>query len=118
YRKTDFSWSDTWSALLFSGTRRFLLKHWKKGLQEYRRAFSKKLFWESARRLAPSLTIDELLPARSGVRALALSAQGELVDDFAFLNEERMLHVINAPSPAATACLAIGRQIAQMVLSM
>ena len=116
YSRTAFSLSDAWDALSFSGTRRFFAKHWKKGLREYRRAFSKKLFHQTLRRLIPSLTPDELAPARSGVRALALSPDGELLDDFVFLETERAVHVLNAPSPAATACLAIGKNIAEKIL--
>jgi L-2-hydroxyglutarate oxidase len=116
YSRTAFSPTDAWDALTFSGTRRFFAQHWKKGWREYRRAFSKSLFLNTLRRLAPSLEPEDLAPARSGVRALALSPDGELLDDFVFLETDRAVHVLNAPSPAATACLAIGRQIAQKIV--
>lgn len=84
---------------------------------EYRRAFSKRLFWESLRRLVPSLTMEDLVPARSGIRALALTPEGTFWDDFYFVARERSLHVLNAPSPAATAALALGRAIVQKAFS-
>lgn len=117
YSRTGFSLQDTWEALNFSGTWRFFFKHWREGLQEYRRAFSHKLFWESLRRLVPSLEKDDLLPARSGIRALALTPEGTFWDDFYFVAQERSLHVLNAPSPAATAALALAEEIVQKAFS-
>ncbi len=117
YSRSSFSFSDAWNALSFSGTRRFFAQYWQKGLREYRRAFSQKLFHKTLRRLVPSLQANELAPARSGVRALALAPNGELLDDFVFIETERSVHVLNAPSPAATAALAIGRQIAEKILN-
>jgi L-2-hydroxyglutarate oxidase LhgO len=113
YGKTDFDWKDTWDALSFSGTWSFFFKHWKFGLEEYQRAFSKKRFYQKVRQMIPSLRIEELKPGRSGVRAMALSKEGEMIDDFLFAETEHSIHVLNAPSPAATACLAIGEYISQ-----
>ncbi len=114
YSTTDFDWRDTKDALGFGGTWRFFAKHWKFGLREYRRAWSKQLFLESLQRLMPSLTADEIEPARSGVRAMTLTPEGEMLDDFKIIYRERAIHVINAPSPAATASLSIGERIVDM----
>lgn len=117
YSRTAFSLRDAAEALAFRGTWRFFAKHWKEGLQEYRRAFSRRLFWKSLQRLVPSLRLEELVPARSGIRALALTPEGTFWDDFYFVSQPRSLHVLNAPSPAATACLALAQKIVQEALS-
>lgn len=114
YGKTDFSLIDTAEALSHLSTWRFFAKHWKFGLDEYLRAFSKKKFLRTLQRLIPSLTEDEIVPARAGVRAMALGADGEMIDDFKIEYGRRSLHVLNAPSPAATAALAIGEEIVNM----
>jgi len=116
YRRTGFSLQDTWEALSFPGTWRFFFKHWREGLQEYRRAFSKRLFWQSLQRLVPSLREEDLLPARCGIRALALTREGTFWDDFYFVSQQRSLHVLNAPSPAATAALALAEAIVEKAL--
>lgn len=113
YSRTAFSLRDAWSALSFLGTWRFFAKHWRIGLEEYRRAFSKRLFYERLRRLVPALKIEDLVPARSGVRALALTPEGTFWDDFYFVSGSRSLHVLNAPSPAASASLALGEAIVE-----
>jgi L-2-hydroxyglutarate oxidase len=112
YRKTDFSLRDTADALSFAGTWQLFARHWRLGLGEYQRAFSKRLFWQQVRRLVPRIEMGELTPGRAGVRAMALAADGSMLDDFVIAQHDRSLHVLNAPSPAATACLAIGREIA------
>ncbi|MCX7649775.1 MAG: L-2-hydroxyglutarate oxidase [Flavobacteriales bacterium] len=114
YRKTDFSLTDTAEAFSHLSTWKFFAKHWKFGLDEYLRAFSKKRFLRTLQRLIPSLTEDEIVPARAGVRAMALGADGEMIDDFKIEYGARSLHVLNAPSPAATAALAIGDEIVNM----
>jgi L-2-hydroxyglutarate oxidase len=86
----------------------------KFGIDEYRRAFSKRLFLKRLQRLVPSLTMDDLKPGRSGVRALLLSTDGDTRDDFRIEYGDNSIHVLNAPSPAATAALAIGGQISDM----
>ena len=83
----------------------------KFGIDEYRRAFSKKLFLKTLQRMIPSLTMDDIHPGRAGVRALLLAEDGDTRDDFRFEFHENSVHVLNAPSPAATASLAIGGQI-------
>jgi len=85
------------------------------GVNEYRRAFSKKLFLKTLQHLVPSLEMEDLRPGRSGVRALLLNKQGDTKDDFRIECNGRSIHVLNAPSPAATASLAIGEQVAVWV---
>jgi len=114
YGKTDFDLKDTADALGFAGTWKLFYKHWRFGLDEYRRAFSKKLFLERLRRLIPSLTMDDIREGRSGVRAMALGPDGEMIDDFEIEVVNKSIHVLNAPSPAATACLAIGEDVLEM----
>ncbi len=116
YGKTDFDLKDTFDALSYKGTWIFFAKHWKFGIDEYRRAFSKKLFYERVRPMIPSLKMQELRPGRSGVRAMALSPDGKLIDEFLFAKKKNALHVLNAPSPAATASLAIGEYIVEEMI--
>ncbi|HNQ12511.1 MAG TPA: L-2-hydroxyglutarate oxidase [Bacteroidia bacterium] len=116
YNKTDFDLNDTIDALSYAGTWKLFYKHWRFGLDEYRRAFSKKLFLKRLQRLIPSLTMDDIIPGRAGVRAMALNSDGEMIDDFKIVNGHRSIHVLNAPSPAATAGLAIGEAICDMAV--
>lgn len=114
YGKTDFNLKDTIEALLYKGTWKLFFKHWKFGLDEYKRAFSKRLFLKQLQRMCPSLTMDDIKPGRSGVRAMALGKGGDVYDDFKIEYRDRSIHVLNAPSPAATACLAIGDEVMTM----
>jgi (S)-2-hydroxyglutarate dehydrogenase len=111
YSKTDFSLKDTLDAITFSGTWRLFINHWKFGLNEYRRAFSKRLFLKELRKMLPSLKMSDIKVGRSGVRAMALGKNGEVIDDFKIVKNEKNIHVLNAPSPAATACLSIADEI-------
>lgn len=114
YGKTDFDLKDTLDALSYGGTWKLFGKHWKFGLDEYKRAFSKKLFLNRLQTLIPSLTMDDIRPGRAGVRAMALGEDGEMIEDFKIEYKNNSIHVLNAPSPAATASLAIGEDIAGM----
>lgn len=114
YNKTDFDLKDTVDALTYAGTWKLFAKHWKFGLDEYRRAFSKALFLKTLQKLIPSLTMEDLVPGRAGVRAMALGPDGEMIDDFKIEYKDKAIHVLNAPSPAATACMAIGMDITEM----
>ena len=116
YGKTDFSFADTWNAITYGGTWKLFFKNWRYGLDEYRRAFSKRLFLKTLRRLIPSLTMDDIHSGRAGVRAMLLGTDGEMVDDFRIERRGTHIHVLNAPSPAATACLAIGEEIVDLAV--
>ncbi|MBU2018382.1 MAG: L-2-hydroxyglutarate oxidase [Bacteroidetes bacterium] len=115
YGKTDFSWKDTWDALTYKGTWKLFLGNIRFGINEYRRAFSKRLFLKTLQRMVPSLTMDDLKPGRSGVRALLLREDGDTRDDFKIIHRKNSIHVLNAPSPAATASLSIGNYIVEQV---
>ncbi|MFT3886117.1 MAG: L-2-hydroxyglutarate oxidase [Flavobacteriales bacterium] len=116
YGKTDFSLRDTWEALTYGGTWKLFFKNFSYGVAEYRRAFSKRLFLRTLRRLIPSLTMEDIKPGRAGVRAMLLGTDGEMVDDFRIERRGSHIHVLNAPSPAATACLSIGSHIVDMAV--
>jgi L-2-hydroxyglutarate oxidase len=111
YERADFSVRDLASSLAFPGFWRMAAKHWRSGLDEFHRSFSKPAFVRALQRLLPELRAQDLIPGGSGVRAQALRRDGTLVDDFQFVPSGRMLHVLNVPSPAATASLVIGRGI-------
>jgi L-2-hydroxyglutarate oxidase len=113
YRKTDFDARDAWESLTFAGFIRLASKYWKTGLGEMHRSFSKAAFVRALQRLLPELRNDDLTPGGSGVRAQALTPNGVLVDDFSIQEGEGAIHVLNAPSPAATASLTIGEAIAE-----
>ena len=114
YGKTDFSMRDTAEAFSFGGTWKFFAKNMQFGLDEYRGAFSKTFFLKRLRKLIPTLEMDDLTPGSSGVRAMALGSDGEMIDDFKIEINGNTIHVLNAPSPAATASLAIGTAIQKM----
>lgn len=111
YRKADISIKDSLEVFANPGFRKLAAKHWRMGLGEFHRSFSKAAFVKALQRLVPAITAESLIAAGSGVRAQALRRDGSLVDDFFFADGERSLHVLNAPSPAATASLAIGEEI-------
>jgi L-2-hydroxyglutarate oxidase len=120
YRPTDFALRDMIETLTYRGFWRFLVRYPSMCWDEFLRSFSKHLFCRSLQRLVPDLRMEDLSPGGAGVRAQALSASGELVQDFHFARQPRALHVLNAPSPAATAGLAIADEIidlAQEVLA-
>lgn len=115
YRRTDFNLNDLTSSLLFPGFWRMAAKHWRSGLDEFHRSLSKPAFVRALQRLVPEVRAQDLVPGGSGVRAQALNRNGTLVDDFQFVPSGRMLHVLNVPSPAATASIPIGRFIVSAV---
>ncbi len=116
YGKTDFDLRDTADALSYGGTWKLFFRNMGYGINEYRRAFSKRLFLKTLQRLVPSLTMDDIVPGRAGVRAMLLGTDGNMVDDFRIERRGNHIHVLNAPSPAATAALAIGEQIVDMAV--
>lgn len=113
YGKLDFSLKDTWDALTYKGTWKLFLSNISFGWNEYRRAFSKRLFLKTLQRIIPSLTMEDIKTGRSGVRALLLAENGDTKDDFRIEFHGNSIHVLNAPSPAATASLAIGAYVAE-----
>ncbi len=117
YTKTSFDLVDTMLAFSFPGFWRMAGKHWRMGMEEYYRSWSKSAFVRALQKLLPSLTADDIRPAGSGVRAQALDRNGKLLDDFHFVYRNRILHVCNVPSPAATASLMIGREIVSRLMS-
>ncbi len=114
YGKFDFSLKDTWDALGFGGTWKLFLRHYKYGINEYKKALFKRTFLRHLQKLVPSLTAQDIRPSRAGVRAQAVGPGGEVIDDFKIEKGFNSIHVLNAPSPAATACLAIGETISQI----
>jgi L-2-hydroxyglutarate oxidase len=117
YRKCDFSLRDLGEVLGYRGFWKIAGNYLGEGLAEVRRSLSRQRFTENARRLIPELQPEDIQPGPAGVRAQALTADGKLVDDFHFVKGRRSLHVCNAPSPAATASLEIGREIVRQHLS-
>jgi L-2-hydroxyglutarate oxidase len=115
YRKTDFNLADFIDALTYRGFWRFLAKYPSIAWYELRRSFSRELFCRSLQRLVPEIQPGDLATGGSGVRAQALLQNGEIVQDFSIIARSNALHVLSAPSPAATASLAIGAEIASMV---
>jgi L-2-hydroxyglutarate oxidase LhgO len=112
YKKTDFSARDFIGTLAYPGFWRFFQKYPRMCFDELRRSFSKELFCKSLNALVPEVRPEDLGPGGAGVRAQAIAAGGETLQDFSFVKNDRALHVLNAPSPGATASLAIGQEIA------
>jgi L-2-hydroxyglutarate oxidase len=115
YRKTDFNAADFLDALSYRGFWRFLRRYPSTAWFELRRSLSRNLFCQSLQRLVPEIQPDDLETGGSGVRAQAISPAGELVQEFCLVTRPNALHVLNAPSPAATASLAIGAEIVSML---
>jgi len=115
YLRTDFNFKEFFGSLLWPGFQKVMFKYWKTGLGEMYRSFSKKAFTKALKRLIPEVQEEHLVPAPAGVRAQACDRTGGLLDDFKIVHEKRAIHVINAPSPAATSSLSIGKTISDMV---
>ena len=115
YRKTDFNARDLFDALTYGGFWRFMRRYPSMCWYELRRSFSRELFCRSLQRLVPEIQPADLTTGGSGVRAQAIAPEGELVQDFRLIARPNALHVLNAPSPAATASLAIGAEIIEMI---
>lgn len=114
YQRLSFDGRDSWATLTYGGFWKLAARHWRMGLGEFHRSFNKRAFVKALQRLMPALTINDLQPAGAGVRAQTLEPSGFLVDDFRIIQADRMVHVLNAPSPAATASLSIGQTIATL----
>ncbi|MEX0779701.1 MAG: L-2-hydroxyglutarate oxidase [Balneolales bacterium] len=111
YSKLSLHPKDLVQTLSYPGFWRMAGRHWRMGLDEIHRSFSKKAFLNELKKLIPALTLDDIVSAPSGVRAMALDVNGNIVDDFSFVKQGNQIHILNAPSPAATAGLALGDEI-------
>jgi len=112
YTRWSFSPHDVLTTVTFGGFWRMAGSYWRMGLGEYWRSFNRRAFVKALRRLVPEISTDDLKPGGAGVRAQALDPRGKLLDDFRIVEAERQVHVLNAPSPAATASISIGEAIA------
>jgi len=113
YRRTSFDARDAWAIATWPGFWRMAARHWRAGMNEQLRSLSRSAFARACAALVPEIQASDLSAGGAGVRAQAVGRDGALVDDFAFAEAERMVHVLNAPSPAATASLAIGAEVAR-----
>ena len=114
YLKSDFNLKDFWETMTYPGFLKLAAKYWYTGFGEFYRSFSKKAFVKALQKLLPELQEDDIIVGGAGVRAQALARNGQLIDDFKIEQIDRMIHVLNAPSPAATASLSIGETISSM----
>jgi len=112
YKKYDFSLKDTLQMISYGGFWKMAAKHYKMGIKEFYRSFNKSEFVSALQQLVPEIKNSDIYPGGAGVRAQALEPDGKLVDDFRIIETENMVHVLNAPSPAATASISIGNTIA------
>jgi L-2-hydroxyglutarate oxidase len=112
YTNTQFNAGELMETLAYSGFRKLAKKYWRDGLMEMRRSYSKRLFVSALQKLIPEITMDDVVPGRAGVRAMACYPDGEMADDYIFADKGNVINVLNAPSPAATSSLAIGEVVA------
>jgi len=117
YDWTTVDRRDLWEVASNPGAWRLARRYWRTGAGEIHRSLSKKAFVAALQRLVPEVTAEDLVPSAAGIRAQALRRSGDLVDDFEFADGQRSVHVVNAPSPAATASLAIGDAIARRLVT-
>lgn len=115
YRFRDVSLRDLSEMALFPGFWKMVGQFWRTGIEEFQRSLFPRFFWKALTRLIPDVQQRDIVRIGAGVRAQAINREGKLVDDFYIRSTERMIHVLNAPSPAATASLTIGQEIAQRV---
>jgi L-2-hydroxyglutarate oxidase len=115
YRKTDMNIKDSFEALTYPGLWRLARTYWRTGIGELVRSFSRKVFTRSLKKLIPEVEEEDLAPIEAGVRAQALAKDGELVNDFLIVDGKKSVHILNAPSPAATASIPIGETIAERI---
>ena len=114
YKATDISLKDCWEYASYKGFWAMSRRYWRIGMYEAYRSLNKTAFLRDLQRLMPCLEEQDLVPGGSGIRAQAVDKDGCLLDDFAIVQQTRMIHVINAPSPAATASLAIGKELVKV----
>lgn len=113
YHKTSFDFSDFWGSISWRGFQKVAIKYWKMGIGEYYRSYSKPAFTRALQKLIPEIKSEDLVPAPAGVRAQAVDKQGNLVDDFYIQESLYFVHILNAPSPAATSALSIGLTVSE-----
>ena len=116
YKISDFNWRDSFETFSWPGFYTIGKKYWRTGLGEFYRSFSKAAFVKALQKLIPEIDVNDIDEGGSGVRAQACERDGGLVDDFLFVEEKRVIHVCNAPSPAATSSLAIGEEIFKIIV--
>jgi L-2-hydroxyglutarate oxidase len=116
YGRFSVDLKDLAATLGYAGFWRLMARHWRSVLSEAGSVLSRREYLARGRRYAPSLTLEDLRPYRSGIRAQAVSPSGTMINDFHFLETDRVLHVANAPSPAATSAIPIGRWIAKKLM--
>ncbi len=116
YKKTDFNWVEFTESIGWPGFRKVATKYWRTGLGEYYRSFSKAAFTRALQKLIPEIQENDLVTGAAGVRAQACDRTGGLLDDFMILEDTHVINVCNAPSPAATSSLSIGKTVAKMAL--
>lgn len=116
YKMSQVNLTDLWESLSWPGFRKVALKYWRTGLGEYYRSLSKAAFTKALQKLIPEVRETDLVPAGAGVRAQACDRTGGLLDDFSIVEKSRVLHVLNAPSPAATSSIAIGETLCQKIM--
>ncbi len=112
YSRWGWQWSDVRDTIYSRGFRKLARRHWKTGLVEIQRSFSKRMFTKAVQELVPEIKPGDMVPATPGIRATAVNSDGNIIDDFHFEEAGNQLHVLNAPSPAATASLRISEEIA------
>lgn len=118
YKRSSFSARELFWTLSYDGFRRLVVRYWKSGTGEMMRSFSKSLFTRALKHLMPAITRDDLGAGGAGVRAQALGHDGRLLDDFVIMQDEKMVHILNAPSPAATSSLAIAGHIVALAMPL
>ena len=116
YRKTDVNVRDLWDAVTYSGLWRFVVKYPRMTALELWQSLSKRRFCKALQKLVPIIRVTDIEPGGAGVRAQAMAREGNLIQDFCLIQRPAALHVLNAPSPAATASLAIGEEIVRKIL--
>ncbi len=116
YKKLDIHFKELWETFAWPGFQKVAAKYWQTGLGEMYRSFSKAAFTKALQELIPDIEEHDLIPGGAGVRAQACDRTGGLLDDFAILEDEKVINVLNAPSPAATSSLSIGLTVSEMAL--
>lgn len=116
YKMTDFNFTELMESFAWPGFRKVVAKYWKTGMGEYYRSLSKAAFTKALQKLIPEIQEDDLVPGGAGVRAQACDRTGGLIDDFLILEDQHCVHVCNAPSPAATSSLSIGKTVSEIAL--